>query len=183
MKISGSEQVQIDAVTNVALMVKENSAIEQTTKKLCDEGKTVLNIIHGTPWNGPLGVYKTLTFLWEGDDQHPLYIAAKQREAAAAALKRQEDEKKRMEAAKKAAAEREINQIKKHIKDLEISSTKLSQRINRAEDKHTEKKDLRKYKTFGIRNTAKWIGFCAIPFLLAVGCLAAFISSWLKVTL
>ena len=92
MKISGSEQVQISALTIMGLTAEEGKAIRKTTEKLSNEGKTVLNIIHGTPWNSPAGVIKELTFLWEGDDTHPLYLAQKKREQDALLAKQKKQQ-------------------------------------------------------------------------------------------
>ena len=169
MKISGSEQVTINASFDVTFVAAESNAIKETTEKLAREGKTVVNIIHGTPWRTPIATMKTLTFLWEGDDQHPLYLAARERERVAAERRRQEEEKKRQEEEKKAAEEwertrpeREKQQqrqaLETSLKATIVRAAELSERIARAENKNTEKKDLREYKTWGIKHIVAAIG-------------------------
>ena len=58
--------------------IKEEQAIQIATEKLSKEGKHVINIIHGTPSSLMGTVTKTLTFLWEADDDDPAYKRAKQ---------------------------------------------------------------------------------------------------------
>lgn len=115
MKISGAEQVNIMGMTPMELRLNEDRAIERTTRQLSDEGKTVINIIHGTPMTGVGSTHKTLTFLWEGDDADSRYIAAKERKAKAI------------------AKEREIKQLEEERADLEkrIKAAQTTPPINK----------------------------------------------------
>ncbi len=80
MKISGSHTEQIDSPSINMLRIKEQAVITATTELLSKDGKHVINIIHGTQSTLMGSVYKSITFLWETDDNDPLYIAYLQKE-------------------------------------------------------------------------------------------------------
>ena len=95
MKITGTEHRTASSMSKNLLRVKEEVMISDTTKELSEQGKHVVNIIHG-PITQRLGDWLApITFLWEADDEDPAYRAmiekelqAKQREKMMDALKR-----------------------------------------------------------------------------------------------
>lgn len=78
MKVSGSHIEKIESMSQNLFRIKEEQTIQIATEKLSKEGKHVINIIHGTPSSLMGTVTKTLTFLWEADDDDPAYKRAKQ---------------------------------------------------------------------------------------------------------
>lgn len=73
MKISGSHSKTISAMSRSGFSFDESRTISETTQKLAQEGKHVINIIHGTPYKMLGDTCKELTFLWEADDEDPVY--------------------------------------------------------------------------------------------------------------
>lgn len=73
MKISGSYAKTIHAMTRSGFSFDESRTINETTQKLAQEGKHIINIIHGTPYKLLGDTCKELTFLWEADDEDPIY--------------------------------------------------------------------------------------------------------------
>lgn len=122
MKISGSHTEQIDSPSINILRIKEQAVITATTELLSKDGKHVINIIHGTPSTLMGSVYKSITFLWEADDESPEYLQAQE-------IKRQEQERKQQELRQKELAE------KFHLQktEKEESISKLKRRIENAE--------------------------------------------------
>ena len=139
MKVSGSEQVSITAMTQTGFRLEEDKAIMNTSTRLAQEGKTVINIIHGTPQSAVGSMHKTLTFLWESDDTDPRYMAYA------------EDERRKSQWAERTA------QYKKEIAELET-------RIKNAQ---TGVKNPRSREEVARENTTAGIG--AIIFGIAMG--------------
>lgn len=81
MKVSGSHVEKIESMSQNLFRIKEEQTIQMTTEKLSKEGKHVINIIHGTPSSLMGTVTKSITFLWEADDEDPAYKRAKENEA------------------------------------------------------------------------------------------------------
>ena len=73
MKVSGAETVNLDRATLTVLRAEETAYIQVKSKQLNEQGKHVINIVHGTLQQGSTGYRKTLTFLWEADDEDPAY--------------------------------------------------------------------------------------------------------------
>ena len=73
MKVSGAETVNLDRATLTVLRAEETAYIQVKSKQLNEQGKHVINIVHGTLQQGSFGYRKTLTFLWEADDEDPAY--------------------------------------------------------------------------------------------------------------
>lgn len=79
MKISGSETRKFQSMSQNLLRMEEERTIQYTTAALSQQGKHVINIIHGTPSALMGTIYQSLTFLWEADDEDPVYKEAKKR--------------------------------------------------------------------------------------------------------
>ena len=74
MKVSGAHIEEISAWTNMGYESAEKIRIQTTVEKLAKEGKHVINIIHGNKTMVGGDYAKTITFLWEADDEDPAYI-------------------------------------------------------------------------------------------------------------
>ena len=122
MKISGSEQVNISGMTQMELRLNEDRALANTPGRLSQDGKTVINVIHGTPMNGPGSTHKTLTFLWEADDTDPRYIEMKEREAAAAKAAQMREAKER----RKKQLDEEIAVLERRISSAQSEAPMLA---------------------------------------------------------
>lgn len=116
MKVSGAHIEEISAWTNMGYESAEKIRIQTTVEKLAKEGKHVINIIHGNKTMVGGDYAKTITFLWEADDEDPAY----------AEYAKQEKEKAEKEQKKK--------DIEEEIKQLTISFGKLQSRITQAEE-------------------------------------------------
>ena len=74
MKISGSHTEEIKAISNTTFRINEEATITATVAKLTEQGKHVINIIHGTPTTFAGTIYKSITFLWEADNESREYL-------------------------------------------------------------------------------------------------------------
>lgn len=125
MKISGAETVNLDRVTLTVLRAEEAAYIQVKTRQLSEQGKHVINIIHGTMQSGGLGYRTTLTFLWEADDEDPIYqkyINIEKYNKECEQIKRHYREK--CSAAKSNMKERE-KQLNKEIESIEEQVQRL----------------------------------------------------------
>lgn len=73
MKVSGAHIEEISAWTNMGYESAEKIRIQSTVEKLAKEGKHVINIIHGNKTMVGGDYAKTITFLWEADDEDSRY--------------------------------------------------------------------------------------------------------------
>ena len=83
MKVSGSHVEIVESMSQNVFSIRETQIIQSTTEKLSKEGKHVINIIHGTPSSVLGTVKKTLTFLWEADDEDEVYKKVEERKKQA----------------------------------------------------------------------------------------------------
>ena len=120
MKVSGAHIEEISAWTNMGYESAEKIRIQTTVEKLAKEGKHVINIIHGNKTMVGGDYAKTITFLWEADDEDPTYAEYAKQEREKAEKKQKEEQKKK--------------DIEEKIKQLTISFGKLQSRITQAEE-------------------------------------------------
>ena len=116
MKISGSHTEEIKAISNTTFRINEEATITATVAKLTEQGKHVINIIHGTPTTFAGTIYKSITFLWEADNESREYLNYINKKTA---------EEKRMRKQKRLM--QNIQYYEKEIRELKI-------RIERAEN-------------------------------------------------
>lgn len=117
MKVSGSHMETIESASQNLFRMKEEQTIKAVTAKLSSEGKHVINIIHGTPSSLMGTVSKTITFLWEGDDEEIKRMRIRKKKNEMRAKQRREEmEKKEHE---KRLLHARIGSYKDKAKELE----------------------------------------------------------------
>lgn len=168
MKVSGSHVEKIESMSQNLFRIKEEQTIQMTTEKLSKEGKHVINIIHGTPSSLMGTVTKSITFLWETDDEDPLYKKYIEEQNKKKALALEAEVRAREQKDKKVKLQNNIRQLEKEI-------NKLHSKINDAtSQKAITEKDikLREYKLLFSKQAGNIILFFFLPvslFCLLIG--------------
>lgn len=119
MKVSGSHVETIESMSQNLFRIKEEQTIQIVTEKLSKEGKHVINIIHGTPSSLMGTVRKSITFLWETDDEDPLYKKYIEEQNKKKALALEANIRARKQEEKKVKLQNDIRRLEKEINELQ----------------------------------------------------------------
>ncbi|MDD6526458.1 MAG: hypothetical protein PUF31_01370 [Oscillospiraceae bacterium] len=119
MKVSGSHVETIESMSQNLFRIKEEQTIQIVTEKLSKEGKHVINIIHGTPSSLMGTVRKSITFLWETDDEDPLYKKYIEEQNKKKALALEAEIRARKQEDKKVKLRNDIRRLEKEINELQ----------------------------------------------------------------